>query len=209
MILDSVQFTKNDWRNRNKLRQNDRDIWLTIPIKTAGRFGQRIDEAEVTNHLWASSHWKTIQQILGKRTYFEMWAEEWDQAFKTCLHLEKLAEINELWLRLLMGQLNLSTTVVRDTFLGFTSSKPNSRLIEICHLLDADEYVFGPASLNYLDVDEFARNKIRLEVIDYSEYAEYRQGKGSFSHFVSVLDLMVNLGLGARNELRNLTKQAN
>ena len=57
VILDSVQFTKNDWRNRNRIRTANGAAWLTIPIKTAGRFAQKIAEAEVSDAGWARRHW--------------------------------------------------------------------------------------------------------------------------------------------------------
>ena len=62
LLFDEVQFTKNDWRNRNRIVLNGKLHWLTLPVKTAGTFGGAIDQIEVSNANWARVHWSTLKQ---------------------------------------------------------------------------------------------------------------------------------------------------
>src|SRR5262245_24354851 len=62
VIFDEVQFTRRDWRNRNKVVVDGEVRWLTIPVKSKGRFEAPIDEIEVSEADWAERHWRIIRQ---------------------------------------------------------------------------------------------------------------------------------------------------
>ncbi len=194
VIYDSVQYTKNDWRNRNKLCATNGPIWLTIPIKTAGAADQRISEAEVANGGWARKHWMTIVHLLSKRPFFEQYAAEWESAYLEASSLHRLHDINVLFLRLIAMQLGLDTPIVLDSQFAYGGSSPTDRLVELCVAAGATSYLTGPAGLNYIDSVAFEHAQIRLEVIDYSVYPSYGQGSETFLHGVSALDLLANVG---------------
>jgi hypothetical protein len=67
ILLDDVQFTKNSWRNRNRLKTPKGPLWLTIPVVTAGRFGQTIAEVEIADGSWAEKHWRSWQTYYAER----------------------------------------------------------------------------------------------------------------------------------------------
>src|SRR5688572_14117403 len=84
IIYDIVQFTKNDWRNRNRIRTANGLQWLTIPVKTSGRFGQTIAETDVDGTAWAGSHWKSISQAYARAPFFANYREQLEAAYDAC-----------------------------------------------------------------------------------------------------------------------------
>ncbi len=196
VVYDSVQYTTNDWRNRNRLIGPAGPIWLTVPIKTAGRFGQRIYDATVLDAKWARKHWLTSEQCLRDRPYFSNFADAWHDQFLRCAEFVKLAEINVAWLKLLLSQMDVQTQLILDTSISISATDPTDRIVEICDHLECDRYLTGPAGLTYLNIDTFSKRRIKLEVIDYSAYPEYPQSRTDFTHAVSILDFLSNVEIG-------------
>ena len=66
---DDVQYTKNDWRNRNILKSRDSNVWLSIPV---GRKGDRtVDEVKLPeDNSWRAKHCRTIQAIYGRAEHY-------------------------------------------------------------------------------------------------------------------------------------------
>ena len=201
VIYDSVQYTKNDWRNRNFLLSPQGRTWLTIPVQTSGKFGQPINEVTVLGGHWSKKHWKTISQQLQNRPYFSMYAEEWSNLYLQCANHTLLHDVNTSFLKLLSKQLGLTTPMVDDREFVLNSDDPSSRLVELCRSTGADTYLTGPAGLNYLDINLFVAAGIAVELIDYSKYRPYLQGKAFIGHAVSVLDLLASVGPDARSHL--------
>ena len=70
VIFDEVQYTKNDWRNRNKIKTKDGSQWITVPVSVKGKFLQKISDAQIKNNYWQAKHWKTIKHNYFKTPYF-------------------------------------------------------------------------------------------------------------------------------------------
>src|SRR5437588_7818829 len=68
---DDVQYTKRDWRNRNRIAGGTNVEWLTIPVKTKGRFAQRICDVEI-DYLqpWARRHLETLRRWYAAAPFF-------------------------------------------------------------------------------------------------------------------------------------------
>jgi hypothetical protein len=169
VILDSVQFTKNDWRNRNRIRTANGAAWLTIPIKTAGRFAQKIAEAEVSDAAWARRHWRTIAQHYARASHFRRYAEELEAAYARAAGEVRLSRINRLFLDLVCRWLSIETAI------SSSQSYPDDpdrvqRLIAICHAAGAARYLSGPKARAYLDPRRFQEAGIQVEFYDYSAY---------------------------------------
>ena len=74
ILLDDVQFTKRDWRSRNRIKTKDGLSWLTIPVHSKGRFEQRIMDTTISDPSWAERHWQTIQGAYARAPFFETYA---------------------------------------------------------------------------------------------------------------------------------------
>ncbi|WP_074408357.1 MULTISPECIES: WbqC family protein [Aquimarina] len=200
VLYDEVQYTKNDWRNRNILKTNKGLEWITIPVKQ-NHLDQRVDETKVFLPKWNVKHWKTLQAVYGKAPFFKKYRERFEK-----LYLETdtllLSEINKKFIHEICDILQIKTKFVNSRDLNLDGDK-NERLIQACKKLDGFIYVSGPAAKEYIDKEAFENNDIEIEWIDYSGYKEYQQMHPPFEHGVSVLDLIFNEGDQSREFLKS------
>ena len=186
VFFEDVDFTKRDWRTRNKIKTSEGEVWLTIPVKKASR-GTKIYEIEISqDENWQEKHYKTITQYYKKAKYFEDY--KW--------LLEKVY-LEKKWNILIARELGIKTEFVNSKDLNTTGAK-DDKLIEIVKTLKGDYYLSGPAAKDYIVNEKFEKNKIKLAYIKYG-YPEYPQINGEFNHFVTVLDVLFNTGKEAVN----------
>ncbi|MBW1297149.1 WbqC family protein [Aquimarina litoralis] len=199
VIYDEVQYTKNDWRNRNILKTKNGSDWITISVKQ-NKLGQTIDETEVSFSKWNVKHWKTIQAIYGKSPFFKDYKERFEELYlgiKTPL----LSEINRRFISEICDILDIKTSIIDSRELSLKGNA-NERLVDACEKLSATTYLSGPAAKAYINESIFEKNSILIEWIDYSGYKEYKQMWNPFEHRVSVLDLIFNTGDQAKTFLK-------
>jgi hypothetical protein len=195
IVYDDRQYTKNDWRNRNKIKTPRGSQWLTIPIARRGRHGQRIDEAEVTDSRWRTKHWKAIVQNYSRAPCFEEQSWRFEQLYAT-IDDDRLTVINQRFLRAVCQALGINTPVT-DSKEYQAEGRGGERVLSLCRAAGATRYLSGPSARTYLDEDQFARAGIDVEYVDYSGYPEYPQLYPPFDHAVTVLDLLFNVGAAA------------
>jgi hypothetical protein len=207
IVYDSVQYTKNDWRNRNILVSKSGPVWLTIPINTAGRADQSINAATIGDPRWARKHWQTISQLLARRPHFDLFAHDWAKWFVDVAEMTHLHDVNVHLLQKVAEQLSIATALADDTEFDLHPDSPTGKLVQLCEQVGASHYLTGPAGLNYLELELFTARGIGVDVIDYGHYAPYVQTSDEFRHGVSVLDLLANTGFAAPDHLlRRTTK---
>lgn len=200
ILLDEVQYTKNDWRNRNRIVTRQGVRWITIPVFVEC-LEQTINQTRASSPVWARKHWGTLQANYAKAPYFA----EYSERFRTLYgHLDEkfLSKINERFIHEINAILNIETPITRCEELGMIEGQ-NERLIDLCSKVGGDIYLSGPAAKAYLDVPMFADAGIRVEWLDYSGYPEYAQLHDGFDHAVSVLDLLFNTGPQAKEFMKS------
>jgi WbqC-like protein family len=203
VILDDVQFTQQDWRNRNVIKTQQGLQWLTIPVTAHGK--PNINEVEVSQPRWHIRHWKSISQNLRRSAYFEQYEHELREAFVRAGEISSLAAINLHFLTLVRQWLRIETTLTCSSQYPAPVERTD-RLVSICQQAGATEYVSGPAAKDYLDEDRFSKAGIAVRWFDYEGYPEYPQLYGAFEHRVTVLDLVLNTGPGAIDYLERKPK---
>lgn len=202
VVLDSVQYTKNDWRNRNKLlTPSGESTWLTIPVITANRMTQKICDAEVKDNHWIKKHQMTCQQFLSSRPFFNSYWDSWQDSFDLCKNQTKLASVNEIWRTQLLEQMNIKTQIISDSSLEPLPDDKNLRVLNICKLLNADEYITGPVADQYLNYSLFSNHGIEIKVMDYAQYPDYPQNGKFHRHNVSVLDWITSVDVKEQKQL--------
>jgi hypothetical protein len=206
LLFDEVQFTKNDWRNRNRIVLGGRLHWLTLPVRTAGKLGAAIHDMEVAKAGWACSHWEKLRQAYRGTPFFSDIAPVLKNAY-TYAPTNSLSAINEHFLRTLMGLLRLDTAVLHASIVPRTTDEPSRRLIEICRARGATAYISGPAARKYLDVVAFHDAGIEVYYADYTGYPAYQQGCTPFEHGVSMVDTLMQCGVAARQHLKSLSQR--
>lgn len=192
IIYDSAAFSKNHWHNRNRIKTGNGPQWITIPVMTAGRFGQRIDEVQVKSG-WAESHWARIVQAYRSARFFPHFAPTVEALYWSTKDLTKLSEINELFIRAFVKLLSLDVRIARDTEYEASGDRTD-RVVSICRSAGATHYLSGPSAATYLQPAKFDEAGIALEWMSYGPYAAYEQLHGAFESSVSILDVLFSLG---------------
>ena len=191
IFYDEVQFTKNDWRNRNRIYTNAGVQWLTIP--TTGSITQSIDEVTMASDQWQKKHYYALVTNYSKAPYFKQYQDFLEEVY-LCRKWEYLSELN----RYLIEHIS-------HDFLGITTAFTNSRdyhsegtghykLLSLLISAGAEYYVSGPAAKSYIHAEDYEKAGIELHWKDYSGYPEYKQLHEPFCHNVSILDLLFNTG---------------
>jgi WbqC-like protein family len=151
VIFDDVQFTKRDWRNRNRIVSNGRVCWLTIPVRTAGRSRAPIDSIEIADAAWAKRHWARIEASYRQSEYFHWLRPDLERLYRQAADMSLLTDVNELFLRGLANLIELPPRLARSNEVPRRAPTPTERLIEICQAKNASVYVTGPAARSYID----------------------------------------------------------
>lgn len=197
VIYDEMQYTKNDWRNRNKIKTNQGLKWLTIPIVVKGKYFQKISDAKVVDNRWIEKHWKTIELTYKKAANFDL-VRDWLKEIYFSQDSPWLSEINEVFIREINTYLGIDTEILSSKDLALTGNS-TEKLVNICTQLGADQYLTGPSAKNYLKLDCFHDAGIEVLFMKYDNYKNYTQIHGSFAPEVSIIDLLFNEGINSKN----------
>jgi hypothetical protein len=192
ILLDEVQFTRRDWRNRNKIKTDAGTRWLTIPVQVKGKYHQRIDETLIAEPDWGSRHWDTLRQAYGRTAHFDALQERIAPLYLEASH-ERLSDVNRDFIEVIAAWLGITTQISWSTDYETTGER-GDRILDLCRAAGADEYVSGPAARAYLDEAAFAEAGVRVLWMDYSGYPEYEQPAPPFEHGVTILDLLCATG---------------
>jgi hypothetical protein len=201
VLYDDVQYTRRDWRNRNRIKTAQGPKWLTIPVRVRGRYLQRIRDVEVDDASWAEKHWRSITHHYAAAPAASDFSGALVELYRTAPP-RWLSEINEHFLVGICGLLRIPTRFRRSSELDLTGDR-SERLVGICRQLGASTYVSGPSARGYLDENLFHAEGIRVEWADYSGFPEYRQLHPPFDHYVSIVDLLLNEGRDAGRFLKH------
>jgi len=189
---DDLQYTKNDWRNRNKIRLlNGTDKWLTVPVGTDEK--RLIDQVKIKDFSWQKDHFNNIIMNYKKSPFFYRYRE-----FLEFVYLDKKWEYLYQLNRFLIENISKKYLGIKTEFSDSREYKTigakSEKLLSLLKASDTDIYVSGPAAKNYINEEEYEKNNIKVVWKDYSGYPEYKQLYGEFNHNVSILDLLFNTG---------------
>jgi hypothetical protein len=201
VFYDEVQYTKNDWRNRNQIKTPNGLTWLTIPV-IQNSLNQKINETNVSQFNWNKKHWNAITCNYSKAPFFKTFEKDFKELYLS-IETNSLSEINQMFIKKINEILEIKTETIDSRSLDLSGDK-NERLINAVKKLNGTHYISGPAAKSYLDLNKFESESIQVEWVDYNGYPEYSQLFGAFKHNVSVIDLIFNEGLNAVNFLKNV-----
>ncbi len=205
VFYDDVQFSVQSWQQRNKIKTAQGWAWLTVPIER--EFGSKINETRINNRTnWSKKHWKSIRQSYSKAPHFNKYAPLFEELYQKTW--EYLADLNIALIKEISRITGLETKFMRSSELKVEGTK-TERLINLLKKIGDDEYISNPGSRDYLEVNRFRENNIKLYWYEY-EHPVYPQIRGEFIPYLSVIDLLFNVGdeavryirEGARNALK-------
>jgi len=190
IFLDDVQYTRQDWRNRNRIKTAEGLRWLTIPVGTG--LDRRICDVELPADDWAETHWRRITESYAAAPHFETYRAALEDLYRG-RKWRTLSELNQEMIRTISQWLGIATSF-RDSRELAAEGRGQERVIGILQRAGADVYVSGPAARAYIEPQRFADAGIELRWKDYSGYPEYPQFHPPFVHEVTVLDLLFHTG---------------
>lgn len=201
VLYDDMQFTKNDWRNRNKIKTPKGLEWLSIPV--GSDINRRIRDVQLPNNGWRQKHLKTLEINYGRAACFK---EVFSLLEPTYLNQQigTLTEFNRALIQLVCDYLNIKTKISYSWDYSLGEGK-TERLVSLCQQAGAEKYISGPAAKDYLDEAMFNQQNIQVSWFDYSGYQAYPQLWGAFEHGVSMLDLLFNCGTQSFQYLKSST----
>ncbi len=196
VFLDTVQFEKNSFINRNKIKTAQGSRWLTIPVKMKGHinatlYDMLVDETQA----WRDKHLKSIEMNYRKTPHFE-------ECFPKLVALYSIPESNlaELcWhqLQFWLAEFDIKTSVVRSSTLPITSKK-SELVLDLCKHFGADHYMSGVLGKDYLDESAFSAAGIQIEYQNF-QHPIYPQLWGDFEPYMCIIDYWMNCGPASNN----------
>jgi hypothetical protein len=197
IFLDTVQFEKQSWQQRNRIKTAQGPAWLTVPVfQSLQQSVKDVAIRETTNY--RHKHWMSV---LSNYRRAPAWAELSDVVKESFDRpWEKLADLNIHFITTFAAAMKLETRFVRSSEMPSLAGRKGDLLIEMCREVGADTYLSPMGSRNYLNDDTTFRDAgIRLEFHGY-EHPTYPQLFGDFVPFMSALDLMFNVGATAATD---------
>lgn len=191
LFYDDVQFTKNDWRNRNLVKTAAGRQWLTIPVGTD--LNRRICDVTLDDPRWQRKHWKTLLQLYARAPFFAHYRPFLEEVYLG-REWKRLSELNQFLIRTIARDQLGIRTAFRQASEFPSAGQKQDRVLGLLESVGAGIYVSGPAAKAYLDPDRFRAAGIELVWKDYSGYPEYPQFHPPFEHAVTILDLMLHVG---------------
>ncbi len=205
ILYDDMQYTRRDWRNRNKIKTPQGLQWLTIPVEIKGKFFQKIKDTKITDKKWNIKHWRTISQNYSKAKYFKDYKDIFEELYLACDE-EYLSQINYKFITTINEILEIKTKLRWSSEFELLDGQ-TEKLLGICKDCNADIYLSGPAAKDYFNEDLAKQENIKVEWMDYSRYKEYEQLNLPFEHGVTILDLIFNQGQNTRSFMKSFKQE--
>lgn len=201
IYYDDMQFTKNDWRNRNLIKTMKGTAWVTVPV-IYDKLNKLICDTEIDySRDWISKAIGTIHNNYHKASYYKLYANNLFTLFKS--RFRTISELNiniNNWIIKILG----IETKIRMSHEFKPVGRKTDRIIDILTKAGADTYLSGPSAKKYLEKEKFLKSGIKLEYKSY-DYLEYRQLFNNYEPNVTILDLIFNTGINNREYWKSLT----
>lgn len=201
VLLDNVQYKKNEWQNRNRIKTSQGWQWITVPVLY--KYPEKINEVKINNTVdWRKKHLNALTYNYSKAPFFEKHRKFLEKTFST--NWEFLVEINTHVIQYLINALGINKKIVLASSLRLREG-PTDRLIDICKHVQADTYLSGKDGAKYMNLDAFAQAKIKVIFQDF-RHPIYPQLYEPFEPLMSIVDLLFNHN---HNSLKIIRSQNN
>ena len=192
IFYDDVQYTRRDWRSRNKIKTSEGVKWLTIPVGYNREW--MINQVEMKDPDWKKKHRKKIEVAYREAICFQEFKFILDELYSN--NITNLSQYNQHVIKFIYGFIG-GKKEFTDSTIYSPKGRSTERLLDVLKKSGATKYISGPSGKNYLEENRFKEEGIMLEYFSYEGYSEYTQLHGSFVHEVSILDLIFNEGKNA------------
>jgi len=192
VIYDDVQYDKEGWRNRNRIKTANGVQWMTVPVLFKLSANPMITEIKIDNKVnWRRKHLASIRQNYSSSPYYKDYIELFEDAYSR--NWGFLIDLDMFLIRGLNKNLGMEDKkIVQSSTLNIKGDRME-RLINLCKFFEADTFYEGISGKNYIEGDLFRQNGIRIEYQNY-RHPVYRQLFGEFVPYLSVVDILFNHG---------------
>lgn len=207
VMLDSVQFEKNSFTNRNKIKTSNGEAWLTIPVEMKGHLDKQINEIQMdTKSNWKKKHWNTLLLNYKKAPHFDKYSGFFEKYYLN--ESNNLYDFIQLSSNFFFEELKITPNTKKLSELN-VESKKQDLIIDLCKKTDSNTFVFGALGKNYADKTLFDSNSISIYFQEY-KHPSYQQLWGEFVPYMGIVDALFNLGAERTKEVifeGNITKK--
>lgn len=200
VFLDTVQYAKASFINRNRIKLKSGPSWLTVPVCTKGRFGQAISDVEIDwDQGWQQKHLHSLTITYHRAPFFDEVFPLLKSQYVSNETVQKLADFSISMIQTICRYLGLSPTLGRASELG-VQGKSTDLLVNICTKLGASTYLAGSGAVKYQEDEKFTKAGI---LVQYSSFRsiKYNQLWGEFVENLSIVDALMNYGQSTRELL--------
>lgn len=197
VVLDNIQYNKNGYQNRNRIKTPQGPLTLTVPV--FDHFAQSLDAVQIDNKRnWMAKHWRSIEQHYRRAPFFDDYVSALSAFYQR--PWTTLNELNRAMLVYFLDALGITTPVLYSSEMD-APGEATTRLVNLIHAAGGDAYLTGAYALDaYLDADELAAAGIALEIQSWKSVA-YPQSHGPFIPDLSIVDLLMHCGPQSRRVL--------
>lgn len=199
---DDVQYTKQDWRNRNLIKTPRGPAWLTVPCGADER--RLICEVQLKDPSWQLKHWRVIESNYAHAKYFQTYREFFREIYLGT-QWQSLSVMNQFIIIKIAKEILRVETKFDDSRNYHLKSKKADRVKELLSKSHGTHYVSGPAGKQYLSEESLAEIDVAITWMDYDLYPEYPQLYPPFHHQVSIIDLLFNVGPRAPEYMKSFS----
>jgi len=203
ILYDDMQYTRRDWRNRNKIQTPQGLKWLTISVDAKGKYFQKINETKISDKDWGKKHWATLQHNFAKAPYFKDYKDIFEELYLDDSE-EYLSQVNYKFIIAINKIFGITTNIRWSSEFDLVDGQ-TEKLLGICKDCNADVYLSGPAAQGYFDESLAQKEGMQVEWMDYSGYPAYSQLNDPFEHGVTILDLIFNEGSNAKSFMKSFS----
>lgn len=193
VFLDDVQLTKRSWQVRNKIKTQNGELFLTIPVKKTLTRDELIIKNAMINHdlKWNKKHLSSIKHSYSSSNYYDEIISFVEEHYNK-MH-ESLANFNQELIKNICYQIGIETNFINSSDLEAKDLKKDDKLVKICTVLEGNEYYSALGSKNYIRPELFSSNNLKLNYQNY-QHPKYDQIHGDFLPYMGILDLLFNVG---------------
>ncbi|QLC22269.1 WbqC family protein [Parasphingopyxis sp. CP4] len=203
MFLDDVQYTKNDWRNRNRIRTIDGWMWVTVPVRRAS-LKKHLGAVEINyDHQWPRHQLRAIRRNYAPTLYFGEFYGMIEAAYGE--RPKRLVDLTIPLVRAFADFLGINPPITLSSAVARSSNSRLERIVELCRARGAGRVYTGPAAQSYMDIEFMHDHQIEIAYQDY-QHPVYRQHFEGFESHMSIIDLLMNCGPKSRDILLSSPK---
>jgi len=204
VLIDTVQYKKNEWQNRNRIRTAPGWQWLTVPVHY--RFPMTIREVEIDETgAWRRKHREALRIHHARCRYRDAVLPELDAIFDE--PFPSLAALNLRVVRILARLLGVRTPLLLASDVPGLPEGADERLIALCRHFGASDYLAGQGGGAYMDPAAYAAAGVRVSFQSF-RHPVYGQVYPGFEANLSAIDLILNCGPGSIERIRETREVA-